>query len=287
MSYNEELKNKKTWILVIEPHRYDEKDNKPTRKMIKFNMPIPPPVINGRKVKNNADDARLVWDELFAWKYGKRAMDINFMMNIQDINRAIHVKVNFVSLIEKPPKQLKKEGLLINTPVITPDKKKMEILRQNELKDLQLVSNPIIPIGDSISDDTEAMRDIYEGKLPRIKPGQRFMEDMTDKHLDPDVRKVVRVEERLTDDRFHMLRSKYVRMFDKKSLDKVIDVDAVKNYWWCKTYLWRQNGKGVINMGYAIYSTEELYSFERLTDERTIALKMEVMQWNKRISNEI
>ena len=33
--------------------------------MIKFNMPVPPPVIDGRKMKNCGGDARIVWDNLF------------------------------------------------------------------------------------------------------------------------------------------------------------------------------------------------------------------------------
>ena len=152
-------------------------------------------------------------------------------------------------------------------------------IRNNEVVNLKL---------DLPEEDIIESKDVSE-KLPRIKVGQRFMEDMTDKHLDPMVKKVVRVEERLTDDRFHMLRSKYVRMFDKKTLDKVPlhETEAIKNFWWCKTYMWRSNGKGVINMGYALYSMDELYSFKKLIDEETIAIKMEIMQWNKRISNEI
>jgi hypothetical protein len=296
------------------------------------------------------------------------------MMNVQDLSRAIHVKVNFVSLIEKPPKQLKKEGVhvgefgkiskdvlvpvVLSCPVINPsfEKRYIRTLDDNDailtpiqLDNIAKLKNPAtvrpdfynnssigkashcdsLPKGDGITDDTEAVQNIAEKfnrptdmvvhhlkdirnnevvnlkldlpeediieskdvseKLPRIKVGQRFMEDMTDKHLDPMVKKVVRVEERLTDDRFHMLRSKYVRMFDKKTLDKVPlhETEAIKNFWWCKTYMWRSNGKGVINMGYALYSMDELYSFKKLIDEETIAIKMEIMQWNKRISNEI
>lgn len=96
MNYCSEVKRNKCWVTFINLVR----EQKTYKKMIKFFMPKQFK-FEGQVIANTADNARLVWDKLYEWKYGKRVEGMDVMINIDDINRAIHTKINFVSLIDQ------------------------------------------------------------------------------------------------------------------------------------------------------------------------------------------
>ena len=106
MEYFLEIKRNKYWVTFIERKQgIDQKSYDVGKyKMVKFKLPDK---IDGQVIDNNAINAKRVWDELFAWKYGQRVPGTDVMLNIQDLNKMIHSNINFVSLIEKPPVKVK------------------------------------------------------------------------------------------------------------------------------------------------------------------------------------
>jgi len=95
MNYIKQVKSSRYWITFISTGFNN------TPMMIKFTVHK-----CGVDDKNNtAENAIKIWDEMYAWTYGSRVEGMPVMINISDINRAIHSKINFVSLISKPQKQ--------------------------------------------------------------------------------------------------------------------------------------------------------------------------------------
>jgi hypothetical protein len=129
-NYNTEVKRKAYWVTYIE---WIAQDGKLIRKMIKFVMPKDWK-LDGQHIENTSENAKKVWDKTFAWKYGRRVPGTDVMINIADLNRAIHTKVNFVSLVKEgmPEYDMKPEEIIKKPNKGKPPRKHLKRKQQME-----------------------------------------------------------------------------------------------------------------------------------------------------------